>query len=137
MKERYIPPEERIHKDILINEETGKPEEVDVMSIAAVDLNPGDLDEIVDEVVRTMYMYLSKYPKLRRKPLLSTYYKAIRDMYRRKHLRLVQLIDLLKDNDRVNIHTATEEQIAKIGSSEETTPLTLSVLMQEVVRNYN
>jgi hypothetical protein len=33
---------------------------------------------------------------------------------------------MLKDNDRINIHRATEEQISKIGESEETTPVSLN-----------
>jgi hypothetical protein len=76
-----------------------------------------------------MYVKIMEYPKppsRRGKSALQYCYEAIQEMYRKKHPRLVQYIDMLKDNDRINIHTATEEQISKIGESEETTPVSLN-----------
>jgi hypothetical protein len=44
-------------------------------------------------------------------------------------------MDMLKDNEKVNIHTATEEQISKIGESEETTPISLSFFTEKIGEN--
>lgn len=42
---------------------------------------------------------------------------------------------MLKDNDRVNIHDATEEQISKIGEDEETTPISLIYFYNVIARD--
>jgi hypothetical protein len=102
---------------------TGK--EVEVEDLAGIELNDGDLDPILDEIKRIMYESFKDtnlqekfYPE-------QVFYMAIKEMYRKKHTRLVQYIDMMKDNDKVNIHDATEEQISKIGESEESTPIYL------------
>jgi hypothetical protein len=132
MKEKEIAPG-TVNKHMIVDPETGK--EVEVETIAAIDLNPGDLDPILEEIKKIMYEKLKNYPKLRRKRPIQIYYKAIREMYRKKHPRLVQYMNMLKDNEKVNIHTATEEQISKIGESEETTPISLSFFTEKIGEN--
>lgn len=129
MKEKKIPPG-TVDRHIITDPETGK--EIEVETIAAIDLNPGDLDEIIDEIKKIMYENLAKYPKLRKKPPIHAYFKAIREMYRKKHPRLVQYMDMLKDNEKVDIHTATEEQILKIGKTEKGTPISLNFFTQKI-----
>jgi hypothetical protein len=80
MKEKEIAPG-TVNKHMIVDPETGK--EVEVETIAAIDLNPGDLDPILDEIKKIMYEKLKNYPKLRRKRPIQIYYKAIREMYRK------------------------------------------------------
>jgi hypothetical protein len=80
MKEKEIAPG-TVNKHMIVGPETGK--EVEVETIAAIDLNPGDLDPILDEIKKIMYEKLKNYPKLRRKRPIQIYYKAIREMYRK------------------------------------------------------
>jgi|SRR5215217_3773803 len=134
MKEREIP-RGTINRDMIIDPETGKEKEVEVETIAAIDLNPGDLDEIIDEIKKIMYEKLVKYPRSRRKRPIQIYYMAIREMYRKKHPRLVQYMDMLKDNEKVNIHTATEKQISEIGKTEKGTPISLSYFTNRIAED--
>lgn len=131
MKEKEIP-SDTINKDTIVDPRTGK--EVEVETIAGIDLNDGDLDPIIDEIKKIMYEKF-KTPRFRHKRPVEIFFMAIQEMYRRKHPRLVQYIDMLKDNDRVNIHTATEEQVSKIGEDEETTPISLIYFYNVIARD--
>jgi hypothetical protein len=44
-------------------------------------------------------------------------------------------MDMLKDNDIVDIHTATEEQISKIGKSKGTTPMSMNYFTPFIAEN--
>jgi hypothetical protein len=129
MKEASIPPG---NKDTIIDPETGEKKEAE--RIAGIDLNEGDLDPIIEEIKRIMYEKV-KDPKFKNNTPEKIFYMAIQEMYRKKHSRLVQYIDMLKDNDRINIHDATEEQILKIGESDETTPISLSYFRNYIARD--
>lgn len=131
MKEKEIP-SDTVNKDTIVDPRTGK--EVEVETIAGIDLNDGDLDPIIDEIKKIMYEKF-KTPRFRHKRPVEIFFMAIQEMYRRKHPRLVQYVDMLKDNDRVNIHDATEEQISKIGESEETTPISLIYFYRMIAEN--
>jgi hypothetical protein len=132
-----------MYTDTIIDPETGEEKKVKVQRIAGIDLSPGDLDEIIEEIKKIMYEKVMEYPKSpsrrkrRKKSALQYCYEAIQEMYRKKHPRLVQYIDMLKDDERLDIHTATEEQISKIGESEETTPISLNYFTGKIREDFD
>ena len=131
MKE-YEKPEDSVDKHLEVDPYTGKIHEVE--TIAGVEFNEGEFDEIVDEIKRVMFECIYKNPELLEKPLVNLFYEAIREMYRRKSPRFIQLMKLMKETDKVNPDNPTPEQISKIGKSEQTTPITIATVLMSKIR---